>query len=48
MPRKSTEMQMQLGVRRVPDALTVEDVLADVKEHPGQIHKGPILFPRKA
>ena len=47
MPRKSAEMQMQLGVRRIPDPLTVEDVLAGVKEHPGQIQKGPVLFPRK-
>lgn len=47
MPRKSAEMQMQLGVRRVPDALTADDVLAGVSEHPGQIVKGPVLFPRK-
>jgi methionyl-tRNA synthetase len=47
MPRKSAEMQMQLGVRRVPDALTVDDVLAGVSEHPGEIVKGPVLFPRK-
>ncbi len=47
MPRKAAEMQMQLGVRRFPDALTAEDVLAGVSEHPGQIQKGPVLFPRK-
>jgi methionyl-tRNA synthetase len=47
MPRKSAEMQMQLGVRRIPDALTVEDVLAGVNERLGQIQKGPVLFPRK-
>jgi methionyl-tRNA synthetase len=47
MPRKSAEMQMQLGVRRYPDPLTADDVLAGVNERPGQIQKGPILFPRK-
>jgi methionyl-tRNA synthetase len=47
MPRKSAEMHMQLGVRQFPDALTAEDVLGGVKERPGQIQKGPILFPRK-
>jgi methionyl-tRNA synthetase len=47
MPRKSAEMQMQLGVRQFHEALTAEDVLAGVKERPGNIHKGPILFPRK-
>jgi methionyl-tRNA synthetase len=47
MPRKAAEMQMQLGVRQFPDALTAEDVLSGVKLHPGQIQKGPVLFPRK-
>ena len=47
MPRKSAEMQMQLGVRAFPDALTAEDVLSGVKERLGPIQKGPILFPRK-
>jgi len=47
MPRKAAEMQMQLGVRQFPDALTAEDVLAGVERHPGPIHKSPPLFPRK-
>ena len=47
MPRKSAEMQMQLGVRRFHEPLTAEDVLAGVKERPGPIQKGPVLFPRK-
>ncbi len=47
MPRKSAEMQMQLGVRAFHDPLTAEDVLAGVKERLGPIQKGPILFPRK-
>jgi hypothetical protein len=47
MPRKSAEMQMQLGVRQFHEPLTAEDVLSGVKERPGNIHKGPILFPRK-
>ncbi|MBI3565659.1 MAG: methionine--tRNA ligase [Elusimicrobia bacterium] len=47
MPRKSAEMQTQLGVRQFPDALTAEDVLNGVTQHPGAIHKSPPLFPRK-
>ena len=47
MPRKAAEMQTQLGVRQFPDALTAEDVLAGVSEHPGQIQKSLPLFPRK-
>ncbi len=47
MPRKAAEMQAQLGVRRFPDALTADDVLAGVNSRTGQIQKGPALFPRK-
>ena len=47
MPRKSAEMHAQLGVRRFPSALTAEDVLSGLTERPGQIQKGPVLFPRK-
>jgi methionyl-tRNA synthetase len=47
MPNTAAKIQMQLGVRRYPEALTADDVLAGINEHPGQIHKGPVLFPRK-
>lgn len=48
MPSTSAKIQMQLGVRHFPEALTAEDVLAGKTEHPGLIQKGPVLFPRKA
>ena len=47
MPHTAAKIQMQLGVRQFPDALTAEDVLAGVSAHPGRIQKGPILFMRK-
>ncbi len=47
MPRKAAEMQTQLGVRVFPDALTAEDVLNGVTQHPGTILKSLPLFPRK-
>ncbi|MDE2492087.1 MAG: methionine--tRNA ligase [Elusimicrobia bacterium] len=48
MPQTAAKIQMQLGVRRVPDALTADDVLAGVDEHPQVIQKAPPLFMRKA
>ncbi|MBI3288641.1 MAG: methionine--tRNA ligase, partial [Elusimicrobia bacterium] len=47
MPQTAAKIHMQIGVRLFPDALRAEDVLAGVKERPGLIQKGPVLFPRK-
>ncbi len=47
MPHTAAKMQMQLGVRRFPEALTADDVLAGVSDKAGDIQKGPPLFMRK-
>lgn len=46
MPQTAAKMQAQLGVRRFPEPLTPEEVLAGPRGD--RIQKGPPLFPRKA
>ncbi len=47
MPSTAAKIQMQLGVRAFPEALTADDVLSGKDRGTGLIQKGPILFPRK-
>ncbi|MHB2025996.1 MAG: methionine--tRNA ligase [Elusimicrobiota bacterium] len=47
MPQTAAKIQAQLGVRRFPEPLSAEDVLAGATLSAGKIQKAPPLFPRK-